>query len=44
MFAREEVHGPLDVLDGHTAADVGLGRLDPHLPKEVDHAWAAAEH
>lgn len=38
MFAGQEVHGPLDVLHRDAAADVGLGRLDPHLSEQVHHA------
>lgn len=37
IFTRQEVHGPLDVLDGDTAADVRLCRLDPDFSKQVHH-------
>lgn len=37
IFTRQEVHGPLDVLDGDTAADVRLCGLNPHFSKQVHH-------
>lgn len=40
MFSRQQVHGPLNVPDSDTAADVRLCRLDPHLSKQVHHTWA----
>lgn len=43
VFTRQEVQGPLDVLDGDTAADMRWRRLDPHLPKQVHHTWRSGD-
>lgn len=43
IFARQEVHGPLDVLDRNTAADMRLCRLDPHFSKEVHDTWVTMQ-
>lgn len=43
IFARQEVHGPLNVLDSNTAADMRLCRLDPHFSKQVHHTWATVK-
>lgn len=37
VFTRQEVHGPLNVLDGNAAADIRLCRLNPHFSKQVHH-------
>lgn len=40
IFTRQEVHGPLNVPDSNTAADMRHCWLDPHFSKQVHHTWA----
>lgn len=39
IFTRQEVHGPLNVLDDNTAADMRLCRFNPHFSKQVHHTY-----
>lgn len=43
IFARQEVHGPLNVLHTDAAADMRLGRLYPDFSKEVHDTYIVAQ-